>query len=805
MYDLAETWRAVSQQSAAWAARHLSSAYDADADAVLLYALLFLLSFLVAVLGRVTANEEASLIGGYGTLFFGVGGAPFQLNPDLNRYPRLTGSILVGFSVLLVVGGLMGDVSGLWHPTVAALLILGAAAVVHVLGLRKIEWAGLEAIERPAWLTPTGDSIEVPETARARFIRAGRSGWVSLVPTLQAGLAQVLRARLRYTRWTQISVLATLVGTVLWLLPTLWTRDPNPNIWGMLKTIGPLWYLGLACVLIAFAVGRRDELSAGLATFSFGLATTLAPALVYGAPREPTAEKQMRLTRYLLIHHHIHVSGGIYQAFSAMFSGMAWFSELLGIHGMLGPMSLLGIATFWPALLVLMRVTVLRSLTGRLLTTTTRRWTAVLLVLLVDTLDNDYFSPQSIGYVLAIGTFAIAINGRNERPFGKRVTVVLLTLVGAALAPTHELSPYMAAGALVILSIFGEAPFWTCLPVGIPALLWAGVVHKAIGGNLNFTQLFDLANFRPPVTVSSPGLFRDAVVGVQSHTLLLALLMLMTLGAIGFFANVRRKWAWAYALCPIVGVGFILINPYGNEGIFRATLFAIPWMAILAMNMPAPARLAHVFVNSRVMRRVARPKLVQALARPKLVGVIAHPRTLTVGISTCLIAFGATFVVAAYAMDGTMVLRRDDVSVVDYLTQLPAQNAFVLSVGSADNPAEDLNGGTSGSGSDFTVNYKTVDWVDVADTKQLKTLTPTAADLQTLRTNYRDAISSAAYGGAPTSPLYVIWTYSSLLYSQEYGLQSPSQMYKWLGLLQTSRSWKLVDNVGGAYLFKERQ
>ena len=157
-----------------------------------------------------------------------------------------------------------------------------------------------------------------------------------------------------------------------------------------------------------------------------------------------------------------------------------------------------------------------------------------------------------------------------------------------ALAPTHELTPYLTASALVILAMFGQAPWWSYLSIGIPALGWAGFVHGVIGSNFSFGQLFDLANLLPPKTPGVPGLVRSPAIGYESHALLLALLILIGLGAIGLLANVRTRWAWSYALCPVVGIGLILINPYGNEGIFRASLFAIPWIAVLAMNMPYP-------------------------------------------------------------------------------------------------------------------------------------------------------------------------------------------------------------------------
>jgi hypothetical protein len=751
------------------------------AIAVLVWAAVFAASLLVAIVGRLAGVEALALIGGYGVIFFGVGGAAFQLRVELDLYARLTGSVLVGFAVLLLAGMVMADVRGLWSPLGAALMILIPAICLHAAGVIEV------------WLQPA-DEAKRAVAGRAELVKALLTGFADLdhdemahsfqadgyeeQPADRDGVEPDLepddevheltiagRIKLKWIP-QHASLQLTLLGTIFWLAPALWTRDTNPGYWGLLTTINPLWYIGLVMVLAGFALGRRSELRAALATLSFGLATTLTPALVYGTPREQTAGKQMQIVENVLLNHHVHVTAGIYQAFSSMFSGFAGLSELLGIHGMLGHMSLLGLATYWPVLLVLIRVAVLRFLMGRLLPTSSRRWCAVMLVLLVDSLGADYFSPQSIGYVMALGIVAIAINGRTRRPFGDRMTFGLLLLAGVALGPAHELSPYMAAGALIVLAVFGQAPWWSCLPIGVPALLWAGVVHNVISQNFNFGSLFNISNFRPPLTLSTPGLHRLGIVGTQSHLLLVALLILIALGAVGFLANVREKWAWAYALCPIVGVALIAINPYGNEGIFRATLFAIPWMAVLAMRMPHPSR------------------WVPSLRR--------QPDLLTAGIGLGLCALLGTFLIAAYAMDGTNVLPRNNVAVVDDVWHQPPHDAFVLSVGSATNPAD---------GATFTYSYQTLEWSQVLQgTPALQQLHPTAADAALLGGRY--SAVAAAHGSTPTSPLYLIWDRSSELYADAYGLQSTAQMNAWLQQLKTSSSWKLVDHVGDSYLFQ---
>jgi hypothetical protein len=702
--------------------------------AVRCFAALFVASLVVAVAGRMTGIEALALSGGYGVIFFGVGAAPFQLHPDLDLYARITGAVLVGLSVLLGVGALMGDVHGLWHPVVAAALVVTVAFGLHLIGLTRIE------IGR--------SSAELGSESLGAY-----------------GMLAAVERGIRASRSVQTSLLLTLVGTMCWLAAALSTHDPNPGFWGMLKTVGPLWYLGPVLLIIGFAIGRRNELCGAAAAISFGLATTLTPALVYGAPRNQTAAKQMSLTEYLLQHHHIAVTAGIYQAYSALFSGIAWLAQLLGVHGMVGGNSLLGLATFWPVVLLVPRVVVLRLLAGRLLSDTGRRWTAVMLVLLVDSLGDDYFSPQSVGYVLVLGALAIAVKGATARHLGRTATFFLLLLVGLALGPTHELSPFVAAGALIVLAIFGQAPYWAWLPIALPAFAWAGVVHKAIGQNFSFAQLFDLSNFRPPQTAATPGLSRLPIVALQSHALLAALLILIALAAIGFFTNFRRPSVWGYGLCPIVGLSLIAINPYGNEGIFRATLFAIPWMAVLAMQMPPPATL-----------------------RP----ILQRPAVLSTTIAGLFLALAALFLVAAYAMDGPSVIRTSDLKIFNYLARQPTRNAFVVGIG----PQGDVTGYPA-----FAVNYTGLTWDQVATVPILRPRHPTMFNLTAFADKY--GIVTVGIARRP-GPLYVYWSRTMLLYSQAYGLESPAELRTWLKLLRKSPSWRLVDHVGDSYLFELR-
>jgi hypothetical protein len=729
------------------ALRAFASGLDGPSG-VLLCSVLFVVALAITVAGRVAQIEALSLGGVFGVVVFGVGAAPLQLLSRLDIYARLTGATVVGLSVVLAVGALMADVRSLWHPTPAAVAVGMAAVVLHGLGLSRVQTPRrhqVPADDADAEASADAEDGAAVENAAAATETRGGS---KLLP---------------------LSLLLTLVGTVMWLVPALTTHDPQPGIWGFLTDISAVWYVGLAMVVVGFALGRRGELSALTATLSFGVASTLTPALVYATPRNSTAAKQMLITQYVLVHHHIDAPGGIYQAFSALFSGMAWLCQLIHVHGMLGDGSLLGLGTYWPVIFVFARIVELRFFAGRLLETPGQRWTAVMLVLLVDTInDANYFSPQSAAYVMAIGVFAFAVKGVNRRPLGRRATFWLLLLVGVALAPTHEITPYIAAGALFVLAVFGQAPAWSCLPIGLPALAWAAVVHKAIGSNFSFTELFNFSNLLPPPTASTSGLTRLAAVGYQSHALLLALLILIGLAAVGFFTNIRTKWAWGYGLCPAVGIALILINPYGNEGIFRSSLFAIPWLAVLAMHMRLSAR---------------------------MLSVLTRPLVLSTGLTAGLLVLLATFVVAEWGVDGAYYLLRSDLAVQDYLGSRPSENAFVMTLGAS---------GNAGVGySSFLVNYKTVGWDSVVTQGLRDVRVPRAPDLVALTDLY--GAVAVGEGASNSSPLYIFWSPAQALQSEAYAVQSAVQMNAWLALLKRSSSWRVADHNGDSFLFELRR
>lgn len=668
---------------------------------------LFALSLVIFAVARVIGLPGLALSAELGILFFGVGTAPLQLSAGAGLSVRLGVSGLVGLVTVLLIGAVM-VLGPLWHPELSAVLVLAVATALHAAA-----WPS-------AW-----DEL---------------SRWRGQHPVTWPP------ARISY------SLAFTLAGTSLWLGCAIGTGHVVPGIGGFLTEITPLWYAGVLLVLVGITLAWRepDQRYALLAVTSLVLALTLTPALVYGMPRSQSAAKHIALVQMILGAHRLHTGDGIYFAYSGFFAAVAWLCHLARVSDPVG------LATFWPVVMGLIRLAELSFLFGQVIEGRHRRWVAITLVVLVDAIGADYFSPQSVGYVVGLGVYGLAVASQDV--LGPRFVATLLIASGLALAPAHELSPYIIGGVLIVLAVFEcGRPRWGGLAILVPAGLWALINHGVLGGYFSLSSLGDLSNFAPPHTPTAPGLSRAPIVVINSYTLALGLLIVVVGAFIGFVRNRRHPWAWAYLGSAGVGVLLLIANPYGNEGIFRCSLFGIPWLALMA---------------------------VYAIDDPPSVLRYGAWAALSVGLL-------ATFLLAEFGMDASGVMRRSDLEAWRTFVNHAPPNSDLLSVGFGDIPGDVPMNGSHPS---------LIDFAQLNDPATERPGRPRRADLSTLLTHYEAFVVRQTGGHA--GGLYAIWSPVLSWYGQEYGLNRPSQSRRWLQLLLASRSWRLVYERDGTYMFR---
>ena len=663
---------------------------------------LFAASLAMVAVGYMLDIGVLRLVGVLGAVFFGVGTAPLQLSVRSSLAMRLGVAGLVGLSVLTVVASVM-VLTPVWHPLLAAVIIGAIAVGVHVQACRRA------------------------------------------LPGLRgAGVFRSLG--FRWSAAFDISIGCSISGTVLWCSAALAEGHVVPGVGGFLPVISPLWYAGLVLLLAGIVLARgKSELYAMSALVSLVAALTLTPAWVYGMPRSQSAAKHVDLVQLILHAHHLDPGAGIYQAYSAFFSAIAWVCYLARIHDSIG------LATFWPFVIGLLGLAELRFFFGRQIRSSYRIWVGMTLVVLVNAIGADYFSPQSVGFVLTLGVYGLVL-GRDWPGLDDRMRLALLVLAGCSLAVTHELSPYIAGGVLVVLVLFRAARPWyvpaTCI---VPAILWAALNWGTAKGYASFAGLLDLSNFTPPQTISTPGLQRLPIVGESSDALLLGLLVLIALAGVGFLRTVRRPQTWGFMISAGAGLILISVNPYGNEGIFRSALFGIPWLALLAME-----------------------------AIPD-----NPPRWVSAAFGVVTVGLLGTFLIAMFGLDNQNVIRPADLQVLQALEAQAPASSYLL----------DLTYGDLPSSVTFPQAGNFVPWTSLVTAASAQPDRPDAADADALARDY------IRYAGTARN-LYAIWSPASVANSVDYGLETQAHALEWRKLMAASPDWQVVFNRDGTYLFR---
>jgi hypothetical protein len=674
------------------------------------------------VVGAVSFVVGADMVRSPTLLVFsllGIGSAPWQTNTVLQLSTRLALASLTSVAVLTLVSVAMLAAGG-WHPMMAFLGVAAVALPLHVKALRRARREVQLGRRRPVAGKERPGS---PAGTRVRLLRSA-------------------------------PVLVAILGGALCLGSALTHRHIDPAFFGFLPRIGPAWFVGLGLILAGLIWSRPDAGRAmGVSMLLLVGALTLTPALVYDGPRSQVAAKHVDLVLQIQTLHHTDSALQVYNAWPGYFGFMAWLCDITGIGD---PMTL---ATFWPALLGIFRIIALRYMFGVVLRSSYQAWLGVALAVLADPIGADYFSPQSVGFVVGIIAFALALS--RDEPVPRRTAIFAAGLV---LAVSHQLSPYTVGGVLALLVVFRQVkPWWTPLLILGPALTWALMNRGALDGLLSLKSIGRSTNFQPPKTHEATGLDRLPVVNQASAALTLGILILAVLAFVALVRHIREKRAWAFAFCPGVGLFLVVLNPYGQEGIFRAALFGIPWLAMLAAYGLSPPR-------TRVAHFVTRTVLLAVMAM-----------------------LAGSFLVASFGLDAVNVMRPSDLAAYRYFQNQGTDRArtprYILALGAGDLP-------TSLPPKDG--RYQSVRRDRLGD--PVRPLPPGQADREVQRLTTR--LLEFSRQRPETARLYAVWSPVSSYYGQAYGLQTPEQFAELRDAFVRSPYWDVELHKGQTYLFR---
>lgn len=460
------------------------------------------------------------------------------------------------------------------------------------------------------------DTVPVPAVTEA-YARAEDKAPTVPVPAVIEPLApaagEALAARRRTwaaRRFDMAACGCLVICLTLWAvsLADVHVHDVATAGLGLVSVLPVTFWTALGVLTVSFCATvtcrpRRWPVLAGHVVVLIAILHA-TPAILYGTLRYSWAWKHVGVIDYI-IHNGVNFNlGGIlgpYQGWPGFFALNSTLTSASGLGSALRYAQ--WVLPFNDLLWVGPVILIARAFTSdrRLI------WTAAWLFTVSNWIGQDYFSPQALAYFLYLTVIAICIRwfwvpgdpvardcpdgrSRRSRPTRYALAAALLPMM-AAIASSHQLTPFMLIAALTALALFREFRHRVLLPVAmtVTTLGWLAYGARSWLG-ANRSQLLQglglpWANASSHV-VSEGTVPPDQVIidwGVRSLSGAMAVL-----AVVGFVryrrhhtARARRSW-WRIALLAGASMPALAANSYGGEIVFRVYLFALPFLAVAA-------------------------------------------------------------------------------------------------------------------------------------------------------------------------------------------------------------------------------
>ena len=423
--------------------------------------------------------------------------------------------------------------------------------------------------------------------------------------------------------WFGLAVIAALWGSTF-----AWTvRIDRMTDLGLVSVMTAVYWVAVGLLTVSFWWWVRWR-RAGPALLAGHVVILIAimhatPAILYGTTRYSWSYKHVGIVDYIVTHHGVDrlmPNLTAYQDWPGFFGLNALFTSGSGASSALS-------YTVWAPfvnelLLLAPLVLILRTFTAN----RTVVWTAVWLFYLGNWIGQDYFSPQAFAYVLYLTAIAVILRwflrlpppartrsayaqlrlreppvlvtsgGAAVEPYARpRTTAMYMAVVvlAAAIAVSHQLSPFMLIAALGGLLVTRRLRSWslfvvvTAISVGWVLIWGLPFLHQQLPAVLHtLGHPFDNTS---ATFINLSVASRDQVtVAYFDRALTAALCGLALIGAWRAWRSARwRRWqpAACLAVTPVLA---LFASSYGTEVVFRVFLFGLPFLALFAASVLAP-------------------------------------------------------------------------------------------------------------------------------------------------------------------------------------------------------------------------
>ena len=455
-------------------------------------------------------------------------------------------------------------------------------------------------------------------------------------------------------RWLSGTLLSPGLGVLAGLLWLLGLRPVLPQDMGSLGLIARLSPVLLFAYPVLAAAVTVELVRSRPRPRVLAALTVLGVTLIYGL--QPASEQTARMTVSWLhtgFSQYIATNGQALQGYDARFSWPGFFSLIALLTRASGVPDATPLLQWAPMVFAGLATLGMRALAVAVLGDGRAAWLATWVFLLAEWTEQDYFSPQAATYVIMLAALALAArylvrpglaapvrSGWRRRvvpvslPRERLAAQGLIVLLGLALAPSHQLTPLLLAGLLLVMVLTGRLwPAWLPWLVLVPALVWFSLGAKDFWQGQLYMVIGDVGQVGSSVDQGITGRF----VGDAGRTVILVVRVGLTgvIGALavaGWWARRRRGLrSVPLVLLAAAPLAVAAVQSYGGEVFVRCFLFALPFAAILVAVwleavMARPSGPGALRATPRVMlrcRRSSRAALVCVLFTGLALGTVA--------------------------------------------------------------------------------------------------------------------------------------------------------------------------------------
>lgn len=428
-------------------------------------------------------------------------------------------------------------------------------------------------------------------------------------PHRQAAAPRRLSARQRRyrRRWETAAGLGAILGAVVvWALSVAGTQIDTVDDFGLLSAVHPAYYAAIVICVFGFVAElarRRPRAWAALGnTVALLLIMHATVPILVAEPEYSWTYKHLGVIDLIAVGRPLDNAYDVYQQWPAFFALVALLTSAAGTTA-------LDVASWAPLFFGLINLLPVYAIARTLSTNRRVPYLTAFIFCAVNWVGQDYLAPQAFAYTLSLGVVLVMLRWLRRDPMpsreqhrlltrlwtwvqvgvgpvpytssrARKLSLVTLYLVYAAIVVSHQLSPYLVAVGAFALVSFRLVQAVQIVPIfGVIAVLQLIPRYRLVESWGLFDGFNLFANAQP--TGPTHGLVSSGRTFSVLAVEVLALAVWLT-AAIVVVANRKRLGPLAVPAALAAGPFAVLLgNSYGGEAVFRVFLYSSPWCAFL--------------------------------------------------------------------------------------------------------------------------------------------------------------------------------------------------------------------------------